>query len=49
MAGVWSMYRHRRKNGYRHFRYQKIFYIYILSYSWLSGNFLFIFCFLDEY
>ena len=48
MAGVWSMYGNRRKNGYCYVCYKKIFYLYFFPDPWIPNNLLFIYCLLDE-
>ena len=49
MAGIWCLYCHRRKDGYRHVPDPDLVYLYILSNYGISLDRLFYFGFLDEY
>jgi hypothetical protein len=49
VAGVWSLYSDRRKNGYCHFSHQTVFYLYVVPYIGIAGHLLPDYRLLDEY
>ena len=47
-AGIWGVYFHWRKNGYRHLHHPQVFYLYLFSYDGLTGGYLLFCSLLDE-